>query len=145
MFLEMWDKQGIVVGRSDYHFQHEHLVYGWKPGAKRTWVGDRKQRTIIPAPGGNLRRGMKDMHPSTMPLELVTKTLGNSAKKGSRVLDTFLGSGSTLLAAEQLGVLCHGMELDPRYLAVTLERCSRAGLVPEREQAVTRRKSRRAA
>jgi DNA modification methylase len=114
----IWAKNTMVLGRQDYHWQHEPILYGWKPGASHQWHGDRKQTTLwnIDRPSRN-----KD-HPTMKPIGIPAKAIQNSSKQGDIVLDPFLGSGSTLMAAEQTGRICYGVELDPIYCDVIVKR-----------------------
>nr|WP_255724706.1 site-specific DNA-methyltransferase [Shimazuella soli] len=114
----IWAKNAMVLGRQDYHWQHEPILYGWKPGASHQWHGDRKQTTLwnIDRPSRN-----KD-HPTMKPIGIPAKAIQNSSKQGAIILDPFLGSGSTLMAAEQTNRVCYGIELDPIYCDVIVKR-----------------------
>ncbi len=114
----IWAKQSLVMGRQDYHWQHEPILYGWKPTGPHHWYSDRKQSTLwhFNKPQKNLE------HPTMKPVELVSYPLQNSSKKGDIILDPFGGSGSTLIAAEQTQRTCHTMELDPHYCDVIINR-----------------------
>jgi DNA modification methylase len=144
----VWVKNAFVMGRQDYQWQHEPILYGWKPGAAHRWFGARNKSTVIddrldidslgkadlrdmlkaliaqahpsvidcPKPGRN------DVHPTMKPTALIHATLGNSALPGDHVLDVCGGSGSTLIAAHQLGMIAHLIELDPRYADATIQR-----------------------
>lgn len=107
----IWVKQTMVMGRQDYHWQHEPCLYGWKEGAAHGWYSDRKQTTLLhfDRPNRNAE------HPTMKPVPLIGYQIGNSSKTGDLVCDGFLGSGTTMVAAEQLGRRCFGMELDPNY------------------------------
>jgi len=165
----IWAKQSPVFGRQDYHWQHEPCLYGWKPGGSHSWLGDRKQATILPgdkfagpekqrrgwsfttlADGGaavtiggvafvihgdNLRIGEADTtllrfdrpsrnadHPTMKPVALFEYLIANSTQRGSLILDTFAGSGTTLVAADKTGRSARCMELDPRYVDVIRRR-----------------------
>jgi len=113
-----WVKSTFVLGRSDYHYQHEAIFYGWKPGAAHKWTGDRKQSSTLsfdkPARNG--------VHPTMKPVELVEYCIGNSSARGDVALDPFGGSGSTLIACEKTGRIARMMELDPRYVDVIVKR-----------------------
>lgn len=110
----VWVKNTMVMGRQDYQWKHEPCLYGWKAGASHRWYSDRKQTTVLnfdkPARNGE--------HPTMKPIALLAYQIANSSKEGDVVLDSFLGSGSTLVAAEQMGRVCYGLELDPRYVDV---------------------------
>ncbi|MGP4995519.1 DNA methyltransferase [Glutamicibacter ardleyensis] len=117
----VWVKNTLVMGRSDYHYKHEPILYGFTPnGAGRLgrggerWYGDDKQTTVIEVDKPQ-RNGM---HPTMKPTELILKNLDNSLKSGDTVLDPFGGSGSTLIAAHQHGSSARLIELDPRYVDV---------------------------
>lgn len=114
----VWVKDTLVMGRADYHYRHESIFYGWTPGGAHTWEGDRKQDTVweIPRPKRN------DVHPTMKPIELITRALENSSRKGAIVLDSFGGSGSTLIAAHTTGRTAYLMELDPHYCDVICAR-----------------------
>lgn len=114
----IWVKNSLVLGRQDYHWRHEPILYGWKEGASHYFVDDRTQDTVweYNKPKNN------DLHPTMKPLELVGKAIKNSSKKGDTVLDLFGGSGSTLIAAEQIDRSALLMELDERYVDVIVKR-----------------------
>lgn len=114
----VWVKDSLVMGRSDYHYRHEPLYYGWTPGGPHDWFGDRSQTTVIEIP--RPRRNAE--HPTMKPVELITRCLNNSAPRGGLVLDPFGGSGSTLLACEYTGRKGRLIELDPRYVDVICRR-----------------------
>lgn len=156
----VWRKNALVLGRSDYQWQHEPILYGWKPGAAHRWFGGRKQTTIVELPAaespfqlrpdgkfeihlGNSvmvvdgNATVEDMlttvileskpsrsegHPTMKPVALVERMLRNSAKKANTVLDLFGGSGSTLMAADRLGMCARLSELDPKYVDVIVNR-----------------------
>jgi DNA modification methylase len=114
----IWLKNTMVMGRQDYQWKHEPCLYGWKSGASHHWYSDRKQTTILEFD----RPSRSAEHPTMKPIKLFSYQIVNSSKSGDIVLDTFLGSGTTLVAAEQLGRTCYGMELSPKYCQVILER-----------------------
>ena len=161
----IWVKNNIVLGRQDYQWKHEPILYGWKPGAAHNWYNDRKQTTVIEdstnitvskqADGNYITfyNGMDELtikvpeyevidnngslestiwridkpqrsaeHPTMKPIELCARAIKNSSKKGDVVLDSFGGSGSTLIACEQLGRSARIMEFDPVYVAVIIKR-----------------------
>ncbi len=114
----IWVKQSIVLGRQDYHWQHEPILYGWAPGGAHHWHGDRKQSTVW-----SIDRPMRsEEHPTMKPVELVERALANSSPRGGKVLDTFGGSGSTLIACEKAGRSAFLVEIDPRYCQVIIDR-----------------------
>lgn len=114
----VWNKNNSTFGRSDYHWKHEPCIYGWLEGASHKWYGDRKQTTVWDIE----RPSRSDEHPTMKPIPLCSKPLENSSKQGDIVLDVFLGSGSTMVAAHQLERKCYGMELDPKYCDVIVKR-----------------------
>jgi DNA modification methylase len=162
----IWVKNTIVMGRQDHHWQHEPILYGWKPGASHKWHGGRKQTTVIqPSEGVTINKldnkttqitlmvGLQKLvfnvgkyevldytddtgtsiwkvdkpqknvdHPTKKPLKLCAKAIKNSSLSGEIVLDLFGGSGSTLMAAEQLERRAFLMELDPVYVDVIVKR-----------------------
>jgi len=114
----IWNKQQFVMTRKDYHYKHEPILYGWKEGEAHPWYTDRKQTSVW-----NFDRPFKSqLHPTTKPLELVTYAVTNSSKGDDIIMDLFLGSGSTLIASEKTGRICYGMELDPKYVDVIIQR-----------------------
>jgi site-specific DNA-methyltransferase (adenine-specific) len=114
----IWNKNNSTFGRSDYHWKHEPCIYGWLDGGSHTWHGDRKQTTVWDIE----RPSRSDEHPTMKPIALCSKPLENSSKQGDIVLDSFLGSGSTMVASHQLKRKCYGMELDPKYCQVIVDR-----------------------
>ena len=114
----VWKKQTLVMGRQDYHWKHEPCLYGWKEGAGHLWAADRKQTTILEFD----RPSRNGEHPTMKPVALFAYQMLNNTKGGDIVLDSFGGSGTTLIAAEQHGRLARLMELDPRYCDVIVKR-----------------------
>jgi len=114
----VWNKNNSTFGRSDYHWKHEPCIYGWLDGGSHKWYGDRKQTTVWDMD----RPSRSEEHPTMKPIHLCTKPMENSSKVGDIIIDTFLGSGSTMVAAHQLNRKCYGMELDPKYCQVIVER-----------------------
>jgi DNA modification methylase len=114
----IWAKNTFTMGRADYQRQYEPILYGWPEGAHRHWCGDRDQGDVwqIKKPAKN------DLHPTMKPVELVERAIRNSSKPGQLVLDTFGGSGTTLIAAEKAGRCAALMELDPKYADVIVRR-----------------------
>jgi site-specific DNA-methyltransferase (adenine-specific) len=114
----IWKKSSMVMGRQDYHWKHEPCLYGWKEGAGHLWAADRKQTTILefekPTRNGE--------HPTMKPVALFEYQLLNNTKGGDQVLDSFGGSGTTLIAAEKNGRVARIMELDPKYCDVIVKR-----------------------
>lgn len=114
----IWKKSTMVMGRQDYHWKHEPCLYGWKEGAGHLWAADRKQTTILefdkPSRNGE--------HPTMKPVALFEYQMLNNTKGGDIVLDSFGGSGTTLIAAEKNGRVARLMELDPKYCDVIVKR-----------------------
>jgi len=114
----IWEKSSLVMGRQDYHWKHEPCLYGWKDGAGHLWASDRKQTTILrfdkPRKNGE--------HPTMKPVELFEYQMLNNTKGGDIVLDSFGGSGTTMIAAEKNGRVGYLMELDPKYCDVIVKR-----------------------
>ena len=115
----IWKKSSLVMGRQDYHWKHEPCLYGWKEGAGHLWAADRKQTTILEFDKPN-RNGE---HPTMKPVALFEYQMLNNTKGGDIVLDSFGGSGTTLIAAEKNGRIARLMELDPKYCDVIVKRC----------------------
>lgn len=114
----IWKKSSLVMGRQDYHWQHEPCLYGWKEGASHLWSADRKQTTILefnkPSRNGE--------HPTMKPVELFEYQMLNNTKGSDIVLDSFGGSGTTMIACEKHGRYARLMELDPKYCDVIVKR-----------------------
>jgi DNA modification methylase len=114
----IWKKSSLVMGRQDYHWKHEPCLYGWKEGAGHLWAADRKQTTILefdkPSRNGE--------HPTMKPVALFEYQMLNNTKGGDIVLDSFGGSGTTLVAAQKNGRVAYLMELDPKYCDVIVKR-----------------------
>jgi DNA modification methylase len=122
-----WVKQQFVIGMADYHYRYEPILYGWLPDGAHYFADDRRQDDVFEVD----KPHVSDLHPTTKPVELIARMIRNSSREGELVYDPFCGSGSTLLAALQLRRIGYGVEIDPGYLAVTLERLSMLGLKPE--------------
>ena len=147
----VWVKHSLVLGRQDYQWRHEPILYGWKEGAAHFWYGDRDKDTVFEEEKLSLQKAkkedliqiIKDLqqkvyagtttiyhdkpsassdHPTMKPVKLIGKLLFNSSDIGDTVLDSFGGSGSTLIACEQTGRICRTMELDPKYCDVIVKR-----------------------
>lgn len=114
----IWVKDSLVLGRSPYQWQHEPCLFGWKTGGKHAWYADRKQTTVwqFAKPKRNKN------HPTSKPVDLLAYPIGNSTQANAIVLDTFAGSGSTLIACEDTSRTAYCMELDPKYASVILRR-----------------------
>jgi len=143
----VWVKDQFVLGRQDYQWRHEPCFYGWKPGAAHYFVPERNHATTAEIPAleekskAELIQLLRDVyaqtptdvlefdrpkqsreHPTMKPVKLIETQIRNSSRKGDIVLDTFGGSGTTLIAAENLGRRCRMIELDPRFVDVIIER-----------------------
>jgi len=114
----IWAKDRFVLGRADYQRQYEPIWYGWRDGSSHHWCGDRDQGDVWTIP----RPAESDLHPVMKPLALVERAIENSSRAGDRVLDLFLGSGTSVIAAERTGRVCYGMELDPHYCRIVIAR-----------------------
>ena len=114
----IWNKNSFVIGRQDYQWKHEPCLYGWKDGAAHYFVDDRTQSTVIECD----RPSRSKEHPTMKPVKLLALQIRNSSRMGEIVLDPFGGSGSTLIACEQLGRKARLVELDPKYCDVILDR-----------------------
>lgn len=148
----IWVKNSLVMGRQDYQWKHEPCLYGWKDGGSHYFTEERNHTTVIEDKidvNKLTKAEMKDMlkdilsdktkttiihcdkpsrndvHPTMKPILLLAPLIKNSSKKGELVCDGFLGSGSTMVASEQLGRKCYGMELDPKYCQVIIDRMSK--------------------
>ena len=114
----IWVKNTMVMGRQDYQWQHEPCLYGWKPGAGHQWNSDRKQTTVW-----NFDKPQRSsLHPTMKPIALMAYPISNSSTPGQIVVDLFSGSGSTLMACQQIDRICYAMEIDPRYVTATILR-----------------------
>lgn len=114
----VWVKNSIVMGRQDYHWKHEPILYGWKEGVAHPWFSDRKQSTVV-----EFNKPLRNAeHPTMKPVDLVSYFVKNSSKQKDLVFDGFLGSGSTLIACEQTWRNAVGIEYDPRYVDVIVTR-----------------------
>jgi len=154
----IWVKQGFTLGRQDYQWQHEPILYGWKTGAGHYWQGGYSQATVIDE-GIDLKKLSKpelitmvnhlrnaadtsvireprntcsDLHPTVKPVRLVARQIWSSSRRDDTVLELFGGSGTTMAAAEQTGRRCVATELDPKFCAVILERMTNLGLQAEK-------------
>jgi DNA modification methylase len=146
----IWNKNTFILGRQDYHWKHEPCLYGWKDGAAHYFMDDRTQSTILENKKLNVntmskeemqelikelmsdkisttilnedKPSVNDLHPTMKPIKLIGRLIKNSSKQNEIVLDLFGGSGSTLIAAEQIGRNCFMMEYDPKYVDVIIKR-----------------------
>ena len=118
----IWKKNNFVLGRCPYHYMHEPILFGWREGAAHYFVEDRTQTTILEYD----RPQASELHPTMKPVPLVTKLITNSSRRGELVLDLFGGSGTTLIACEQIGRIAYLMELDTKYVDVIVKRYLRS-------------------
>lgn len=123
----IWVKNSLVLGRSDYQWQHEPVLYGFLQNGNHPWYSDRKQTTIW-----NFDKPKRNKnHPTSKPLDLLGYPIQNSSQANGIVIDTFGGSGSTLMACEQTNRICYMMELDEKYASVILRRYVEDGGSPD--------------
>jgi DNA modification methylase len=134
----IWAKPSLVISRGHYHWQHEPCWYGVRKGFTANWQGDRTMTTLWSVGNGSATSRSEDEkdqfhagHISQKPVELFRKPILNHTGFGEVVAEPFAGSGTAFVAAEQLGRLCYGMDLDPQAVAMTLERLSLMGLPPQ--------------
>jgi len=114
----VWVKNTFVMGRQDYQWKHEPILYGWKEGKAHYFIDSRSQNTVLEfdKPTRNAE------HPTMKPIDLLVYLIKNSSKENNLIVDLFGGSGSSLIAAEQSNRICYTMELDPRYCDVIIKR-----------------------
>jgi DNA modification methylase len=133
----VWVKDQLVLGRSDYHYRHEPILYGHKPGPGRRgrggrgWYGGNSEQSVIEVAGPRA----SSEHPTAKPPELLERLIKNSSRRGALVLDPFAGSGSALVACERLDRRAALVELDPRYCDVVRARWRALSGEPERRLA----------
>ncbi len=133
----IWNKDSFAFGRGNYHWKHEPCWYAVRKNRSGKWCGDRKQSTVWDIPNINSfangttaeEKGLVG-HGNQKPLECMARPIRNHGGKDDDVYDPFLGSGTTMIAAERSGRICFGMEIDPKYCAVILQRCLDMGLEP---------------
>ena len=114
----LWNKGQMVLGHSDYHYQHEPILYGWKAGGTHYFTSDRTKTTVF-----DFKKPLRnDIHPTMKPVELWAEFINNSSKIGELVIDSFLGSGTTMVASHQLKRICYATELDPIYCNAIIDR-----------------------
>lgn len=114
----VWVKSSLVLGRQDYHWRHEPILYGWKEGASHYFIDDRTQDTVWEYDKPTVSK----LHPTMKPLELIGRALKNSSRKNDKIIDLFGGSGSTMIACEQIDRTSYLMELDEKYVDVIVKR-----------------------
>lgn len=114
----IWNKNSFVLGRQDYQWKHEPCLYGWKEGGPHYFINDRSLSTVI-----DMKKPQRaDLHPTMKPIELFAYCINNSSKVGENVLDLFGGSGTSIIASEQLGRKCYMMEFSPHFVNVIIKR-----------------------
>jgi DNA modification methylase len=122
----IWAKQHFALSRGDFHWQHEPCWYAVREGRSSNWSGDRKQSTLWQVPNlnpfGGDRQEEATGHGTQKPIELMRRAILNNTQRGEIVYDPFLGSGTTLIAAEMNGRICYGMDVDPRYVDLAIRR-----------------------
>ena len=116
----IWAKDRLVLSRGDYHWQHEPCWYAVRRKGKGHWAGDRKQTTLWQIAGRD--QDTDTVHGTQKPVECMRRPIVNNSRAGQAVYEPFMGSGTTLIAAETTGRVCYGVELAPAYLAVAIER-----------------------
>jgi len=115
----VWNKTSLIIARWDYKPQHEPCMYGWK-GKNRKWIGPSNEPTVWDIPRQQGASGDARTHPTQKPLECMARPIRNH--KANLIYDPFCGSGTTMVAAEQLNRRCYGMEISPKYCAIVLQR-----------------------
>lgn len=118
----VWKKDRLVLTRTDWKYIHEPIIWGWKKDGKHIWYGDQKQQTVFEF--ARIKSSKEDGfgHPSSKPVPLIAYLIGLCTQSNGIVLDGFLGSASTLIACEQLGRICYGVELEPKFVDVAVNR-----------------------
>lgn len=114
----IWNKNSMVLGRQDYQWKHEPCLYGWKDGASHLWASDRKQVTVLEYD----RPTKSNMHPTMKPVPLFAYQIQNNTHEDDNVLDLFGGSGTSIMACEQINRKCFTCELDSHYCDVIIQR-----------------------
>jgi len=122
----VWIKSNFVISMADYHARHEVILYGWRENGPHYFTSDRRQDSVFEVD----KPRSSEFHPTTKPVELLARMISNSSRPGEVIFDPFSGSGSTLLAAHQLGRVGYSVEIDPGYVAVALQRLTQLGLKP---------------
>ena len=116
----IWAKESLVFSRGDYHWQHEPCWYAVKKTGKGHWAGDRKQTTLWKI--ANKDQDATTIHSAQKPVECMRRPILSNSNPGQAVFEPFMGSGTTLIAAETTGRICFGIELNPAYVDVAIER-----------------------
>ena len=118
----VWKKNQLVLTRTDWKYIHEPIIYGWRKDGKHLWYGDQKQTTVFEFDRIKNSQTEGCGHPSSKPVPLIAYLIRQCTQTNGLVLDGFLGSASTLIACEQLGRICFGIELEPKFIDVAVER-----------------------
>ena len=122
----IWAKNVMAYGRSDYRWQHEPILYGFLKNGTHSWYAGRRQSTLW-----RFDRPIKNtVHPNSKPLDLISYPICNSSQENAIILDTFGGSGSTMMACEKTNRICYMMEIDEKYASVILRRAVENGIQP---------------
>jgi DNA modification methylase len=125
----VWVKQHFTLSRGDYHWKHECCCYTVRDGKTSHWQGDRTQTTVWEIlnnnPFGNRQREESSGHGTQKPVECMRRPIANNSRPGQAIYDPFLGSGTSLIAAEMSGRVCYGLELDPAYVDIVVHRWQR--------------------
>ena len=118
----VWKKDRLVLTRTDWKYIHEPIIWGWRKDGKHIWYGDQKQKTVFEF--DRIKNSKEDGcgHPSSKPVPLIAYLIQQCTQSNGLVLDGFLGSASTLIACEQLDRICYGVELEPKFVDVAVER-----------------------
>lgn len=122
----IWNKHHFVLGRNDHHWKHEVCWYGWYSNGTHRWFGDRDKTTVI-----DCNSIQSTLHPNEKPVPIITGMVSNSSLPGEFIAEPFSGSGTTLVSAEKTGRICLAMVLDPKFVAVSLDRLAEMGLTPQ--------------
>jgi DNA modification methylase len=123
----IWCKNHFILGHGDYHWQHELCFYGWREGHRAPWYGDRSQSTIWEID----RPSAATSHPTEKPAEIFARSMRYSTQPGDICYEPFCGSGTQLCAAQSAERVCYALEIEPKYVAVALERMADMGLTPK--------------
>ena len=118
----VWKKDRLVLTRTDWKYNHEPIIFGWRKDGKHNWYGDQKQTTVFEFDRVKNSKDEGCGHPSSKPVPLIAYLISQSTMTNGLVLDVFLGSASTLIAAEQLERTCYGIEIEPKFVDVAVKR-----------------------
>ena len=118
----VWKKDRLVLTRTDWKYIHEPIIFGWRKDGRHRWYGDQKQVTVFEFARIKSSKDDGCGHPSSKPVPLIAYLVKQCTQENGLVLDSFLGSASTLIACEQLGRICYGVELEPKFVDVAVKR-----------------------